>query len=76
MLRTWLLYYTSKMITMSFSKRKYVSVYKGKDGIFEKLKKRMLRWDGWMTFLCELSYWRLVLLWLSKKVGRYPSYHN
>ena len=46
MLRTWLLYYTSKMITMSFSKRKYVSVYKGKDGIFEKLKKIMLRWDG------------------------------
>jgi len=46
MLRTWLLYYTSKMITMSFSKGKYVSVYKGKDGIFEKLKKRILRWDG------------------------------
>ena len=68
MLRTWLLYYTSKMITMSFSKGKYVSVYKGKDGIFEKLKKRMLRLDGWMAFLYELS--------LSKKVGRYLSCHN
>ena len=46
MLRTWLLYYISKMITMSFSEGKCVSVYKGKDGKFEKLKKRMLRWDG------------------------------
>ena len=53
-----------------------MSVYKGKGGIFEKLKKRMLRWDGWMAFLCELSYWRLVPLWLSKEVGRYPSCHS
>ena len=46
MLRTWLLYYTSKMITMSFSKGKCVSVYKGKDGIFEKLKNVKM---GWMN---------------------------
>ena len=47
MLRTWLLYYTSKMITMSFSKGKCVSVYKGKDGIF-KIKEKNVKM-GWMN---------------------------
>ena len=29
----------------------------------------LLRWDGWMAFLCELSYRRLVPSWLSKEIG-------
>ena len=35
--------------------------------------KRKMRW---MTLLCELPKGELVPLWLSKKVGRYPSCHS